>query len=111
MSIDYQIYEDGVIAVNLTAVDESYAQSGLYDLAMRYLKPRDTIYKWVDRQSSKRDGRWNRLVYPSASFAYAIGKTLIEQKVVGLDGFNEDDFQKMLEWLIDLEEIHDAMVY
>ena len=112
MSIDYLIYEDSVIAVKLFAVDESNAERGLYELATRYLKPQNTKYKdgSVGKVTNAMGGETDWFILP-ASFAYAVGKTLIEQKVSGLDGFNEDGFRKMIDWLIDMEVIQDAMVY
>ena len=45
------------------------------------------------------------------SFSVAIGKYLIEQKTAGLQGFYDDGFTKMVNWMIEMEEIPDAMCY
>ena len=112
MAINYLVYEDEVIAVKLLAENISKEQSGLFYLAIRYLKPRDFNDKDgnVSKTTNIMAGETDWFILPH-SFAVAIGKTLIEQKVSGLDGFNEEGFKRMINWLIDMEEIKDAMCY
>jgi len=112
MSVDYLIYEDGVIAVKLLTEDPDKEKSGLFSLAVRYLQPQDYRDKNenVTKTTNIMGGETDWFILP-ASFGYAIGKTLIEQKVSGLDCFDEDGFKRMLDWLIDMEEISDSMVY
>ena len=110
MPDEFQIYEDGVIAVKL------FARNGddqVLKLAIRYLKPQDSIYP--DGSTSKVTnimcGETDWFVIPH-SFALAIGKTLVEQKVAGdLDGFNEEGFKRMVDWLIDADKIEAVMAY
>ena len=112
MSVDYLIYEDGVIAVKLLAKNIDKEKSGLFHLAIRYLKPQDTIYKngEIGKVTNIMNGETDWFILPT-SFGYAISKSLIEQKIAGLDCFNEDGFKRMIDWLIDMEEIDDSMSY
>jgi hypothetical protein len=112
MSIEYLIYEDGVIAVMLLAENEVAAQKSLFTLAMRYLPPgsyrdkSDSLVKMTNCMGGETD--WFILPY---SFSVAIGRYLIEQKTAGLLGFSDDGFTKMVNWMIEMEEIPDAMCY
>jgi hypothetical protein len=45
------------------------------------------------------------------SFGAAVGRTLIEQKVGGLEFFHEDGFKRMVSWLVEMEELEDGMCY
>jgi hypothetical protein len=48
------------------------------------------------------------------SFGVAVARTLIEQKVAdcGLAAsFNEQGFKRMVVWLVEMEELTDAMCY
>ena len=45
------------------------------------------------------------------TFGAAIGRTLVAQKAAGLPGFRDEGFKVMVSWLIDLEELEDAMCY
>lgn len=112
MSVDYLIYEDGVIAIKLFAENADKEKSGLFHLAICYLKPQDTIYKngEIGKVTNIMNGETDWFILPT-SFGYAIGKRLIEQKVAGLDCFDENGFKRMVDWLIDMEEINDAMEY
>lgn len=112
MIIKYPIYEDGVIAVSLWSEDEATAQKSLFSLAMRYLSPesyRDRSGNLVET-TNRMGGETDWFILPH-SFSTAIGKRLIEQKVSGLSGFNEDGFLKMVAWLVEMEELSDAMCY
>jgi hypothetical protein len=113
MTIDYPIYADGVIAVKLWAKDASGEQASLFHLAIRYLKPQDTKDKngnVVNKTTNLMGGETDWFILPS-SFGVAVSKSLIEQKVSGLDCFNEDGFQRMINWLVEMEEISGAMCY
>lgn len=112
MIFDYSIYEDSVIAVKLSREEMTSEKSSLYSLAIRYLSPENykdkkgNIVKVTNIMGGETD--WFILPY---SFGVAIGKSLIEQKVSGLIGFDEDGFKKMVDWLIEMEELSDVMVY
>lgn len=112
MNIKYPVYEDGEIAVVLCAENNAAEQKQLFSLAMRYLSPQP----YHDRSgnliktSNKMGGETDWFILPH-SFGSAIGKRLIEQKVSGLSGFNESGFAKLVAWLVEMEEISDAMCY
>ena len=112
MKVQYPIYEDGVIAVALLAQDTSSAERSLFHLAIRYLSPQ--TYQNKDGSAATvtnlMGGETEWFIVPY-SFGVAIAKSLIEQKVSGLSGFYEDGFARMVNWLIELEEISDAMCY
>ena len=112
MSIDYKIYEDEVIEVKLFAKDDNAEKYSLFALAIRYKKP----FEYSDKSGNKfkttnaMGGETDWFILP-ASFGYVVAKSLIEQKVTGLSGFQDDGFKKMINWLVEMEEISDAMVY
>jgi hypothetical protein len=56
------------------------------------------------------DGETDWFILPF-TFGAAIGKKLFEQKNAGLEGFNEKGYKELQEWLIEMEEIDDAMCY
>lgn len=110
--IEHIIYEDGVISVALFAKNKKAAESSLYNIQIKYLQPQsyrnkeDEIINTTNAMGGETD--WFIVPY---SFSVTVAKTLIEQKISGLSGFNEDGFEQMIKWLIELEEIQDAMCY
>lgn len=112
MSVEYPIYEDTVIAVKLFAEDETFAERQLFYLALRYLPPQDNYRKdgSISKTINIMGGETDWFIVPH-TFGVAIAKTLIEQKVTGLTAFSEDGFSRMISWLIEMEEINDAMCY
>ena len=111
-AINHPVYEGGEISVALWAADTTFAERNLWHLAIRYLSPQDYLSKvgGTVKVSNLMGGETDWFVIPH-SFGVAIAKSLIEQKVAGLSGFSEDGFAKMVEWLIEMEEISDAMSY
>jgi hypothetical protein len=79
---------------------------------MRWLLPKP----YTDKHGQKKSltnimgGETQWFLLP-LSFGFAIGRSLVEQKVAGLAGFNEDGFKRMVSWLADMEELNDAMCY
>ena len=112
MSVEYLVYEDDVIAVKLSAIDTASEKVFLFHLAIRYLIPKNYQNKEnkTIEVTNMMGGETDWFILPY-SFGIAIGKTLIEQKVSGLTGFDEGGFQRMVNWLIEMEEISDAMSY
>lgn len=112
MDLKHLIYEDDVIAVGLTAFRYENAKEEILRLVIRYLPPK--IYHSKDGELSKTTntmgGATDWFVLPF-SFAAPIGRKLIEQRAAGLQGFDEVGFASMVRWLVDLEEIDDAMCY
>ena len=45
------------------------------------------------------------------TLAAAVGRTMVQQKVAGLYGFQEPGFQVMVDWLVEFEELPDAMCF
>src|SRR5215204_72330 len=112
MRSEYQIYEDDVIEVALLSATADSAERNLFDFAIRYLKPQD--YRNMKGETVKvtnsMGGETDWFVVPH-TFGVAIAKKMIEQKAAGLQGFNESGFERMMNWLIGLEELDDAMCY
>ncbi len=112
MKIEHLIYEDGTISVSLFAKDETAAERHLFNIQIKYLQPQShrnkegELVKVTNIMGGETD--WFILPY---SFSISIGKTLIEQKTSGLSGFREDGFERMINWLVELEEIQDSMCY
>jgi hypothetical protein len=111
MGIKIPVYEDGVIAIALVSETPESAKKLLFNIAIRYLPP-ESYFKngEVIATTNKMGGETDWFVIPF-SFSSAIGRQLIEQKVSGLQGFNESGFSRMIEWLIEMNEIDDAMGY
>ena len=112
MKIEYTIYEDGIIAVALFAKSENAAERSLFNIQIRYLKPQSHRNKEGElvAVTNVMGGETDWFIVPY-SFSVAIAKTLIEQKISGLSGFSDDGFERMIKWLVELEEIQDAMCY
>jgi len=114
MDLKSIIYEDGVIAIGIGLVTPRYenAKKDILCLAIRYLPPEPYHSKegTLVKTTNNMGGATDWFVVPS-SFDGAIGRKLIEQRAAGLQGFNEDGFSAMVSWLLDLEEIEDAMGY
>jgi hypothetical protein len=110
--VEYAVYSDGVIAVSLVAEDMERAEKNLVNLAIRWLPPvpcRDKAGKLVpitNVMGGETDWFW----LPH-TFGAAVGKKLVEQKAAGLEGFQADGFARMVAWLVDMEELDDAMCY
>jgi len=103
------IYNDDVIEV---CIIPDSVNEDLNSIAIRYLEPRN--YHRKDGQeiqmTNSMEGETDWFILPY-TFGVAIGKKLLEQKTAGLTGFNESGFQELKEWLIEMEEIDDAMCY
>jgi hypothetical protein len=110
-NIKIPVYEDSVIAVVLMSKNQESAEKHLFNIAMRYLSPKPYFKNGkVIAITNKMDGETDWFIIPY-SFSYAIGRQLIEQKVSGLQGFSEDGFSRMIEWLVEMNEIDDSMSY
>lgn len=83
-----------------------------FSLALRWLPDREAFDKEgvPVTLTSSMNGETEWFVLPS-DFAVAVGRALIERKVAGLDGFNEEGFQAMVAWLVDLEVISSGICY
>ena len=111
----YTVYDDGEISVALFAEDAEADQMHLLHLGVRWLRPK--AYKRKDGQpvetTNIMGGETQWFLLPH-SFGVAVGRTLIEQKVAdcGLGRyFNEKAFSRMVSWLVEMEELTDAMCY
>lgn len=112
MSIDYPIYEDGVVAVKLLAQNADSDERQTFTLAIRYLPPQDIWKKdgSISKTTNIMGGETDWFIVPY-SFSVAIAKSLMEQKVAGLTNFSDEGFSRMISWLVEMEEINDAMCY
>ena len=115
MQIKYPVYNDIVIAVALFAEDESADQKSLLNLAIRWLPPQPLKGKdgKTVETTNIMGGETDWFILPH-SFGVAVGRRLIEQKVAdsGLaENFDENGFKRMVSWLVEMNELCDAMCY
>jgi hypothetical protein len=110
--IEFNAYNDGIIAVSLIADDGANAERNLLHLAVRWLKPMP--YRGKDgmlvHTTNCMGGETDLFKLPH-TFGAAVGCKLVEQKVAGVLGFDEQGFTKLTEWLVDMNELDDAMSY
>jgi hypothetical protein len=108
MKVQHVIYEDLVIAIGLVF---GHGSGGNPNLAMRYLEPRPYVKdgKTVE-VTNLMGGQTDWFILPQTLGA-AVARNLIELKTAGLEGFNGDGYAAMVKWLVDDEELHDAMCY
>ena len=115
MDPKYVVYDDGVISVGLFAAGAEADQKHLLHLGMRWLRPESYQNKegQLAEMTNIMGGETQWFLLPH-SFGVTIGRTLIEQKVAdcGLaDYFNEQAFRRMVTWLVEMQELSDAMCY
>ena len=112
MKVEYPIYADSVIQVVLWSENADSAEKNLFSLAVRYLKPQNYQNMKVEsiHVTNVMGGETDWFVVPY-TFSVSIAKTLIEQKASGLAGFDENGFERMINWLIEMEEVNDSMCY
>jgi hypothetical protein len=112
---NYMVYSDSVISVGLFAADADADKRHLLTLGMRWASPqpvkgRDGVWQ---KTTNLVGGETDWFLLPH-SFGVSIGRTLIEQKTAnrGLAGcFDEEGFKRMVDWLVEMEELTDAMCY
>jgi len=103
------IYNDDVIEVCIIADSEN---PELKSIAIRYLTPANYNGKnGKEMQVTNAMGGETEWFVLPFTFGAAIGKKLFEQKNTGLQGFIEEGYQELRDWLIEMEEIDDAMCY
>jgi hypothetical protein len=110
MEPKHTVYQDGTIAVGLFAGENDVLRLGLRWLPPAPLRGKDGQ---VQQTTNVMGGETQWFLLPD-SFGAAVGRRLIEQRVAdcGLTRFfNEAGFRAMVSWLIDLEELSDAMCY
>jgi hypothetical protein len=108
------VYKDSVIAVALFAEDSNADKRDLLHLGVRWLKPlmKNRTGKTV-LGTNVMGGETGWFLLPH-SFGASVGRTLIDQKVsdCGLaDSFNSKGFKRLVKWLVEMEELDDAMCY
>lgn len=103
------LYKDSVIEVKiLTDADNKSLKS----IALRYLEPGN--YKGKDGRevigTNAMGCETDWFVLPH-TFGTTIGKKLFEQYNAGLEGFDKKEVEILMNWLIDMEIIDNAMCY
>jgi hypothetical protein len=108
MTIGRAIYTDGVISIALV----KYRDKSVNTLAIKYLRPQKIKGKGSkDLQlTNAMGGETDWFILPS-TIAAATARLLMEQKAAGLPGFKESSFKNMVQWLVEIEEVHDCMCY
>lgn len=109
MIIKSVVYDDGEIAV---AIVQTEQDSNIVHLAMKWLNPQPIQRKdgTIEPTTNLMGGETDWFILPF-TFAAAIARVLIELKVTAMPYFNEVGFSEMVNWLVELEEVHDAMCY
>jgi hypothetical protein len=115
MEPQYTVYQDGTIAVGLFAQNTAAEDKNPLHLGLRWLRPEPLRRKdgQVVQTTNAMGGETQWFLLPN-SLGAAVGRRLIEQKVAdrGLaQFFDEPGFRKMVSWLIEMEELSDAMCY
>ncbi len=114
MKPNYVIYNDKVISIGLFAEDDESDKKDLLHLGMRWLKPEAcSKEKQAINLTNCMRGETDWFLLP-VTFGYAVGRTLIQQKSAdcGLTSyFNDDGYKRMINWLVEMEEITGAMGY
>lgn len=115
MDPTYIVYRDGIIAVGLFAENASEDKRNILHVGLRWLPPE--TYRRQDGQAQQTtnvmggETQWFLLPH---SFGAAVGRKLIEQRVVdrGLaQFFTEPGFERMVSWLVEGDELSDGMCY
>jgi hypothetical protein len=111
----YLVYDDRVISVALFAENADADAKHLLSLGIRWLRP-ETIRgrDGSSLQTTNAMGGETEWFLLPHSFGAAVARTMIEQKVAdcGLaDSINGQGFKRMVAWLVEMEELTDAMCY
>ena len=104
------VYDDDIISVGLF---KEVSNEKTFHLAMKWNEPKPYIGKSGElvETSNFMNGETNWFILPF-TFAVSISKTLIEQKNTGMSKFfKKEGFNLLVNWLIDMEAITDAMCY
>ena len=98
--------------MSIVADDAGKAEKNLWYLAIRWLAPQAYHDKFGNtvKTSNIMGGETGSFLLPH-TFGAAVGRKLVEQNVSGLPGFHTEGFAKMVAWLVDMEELTDAMCY
>jgi hypothetical protein len=110
--IEFNVYDDGVIAVTLVAENSDHAERNLMHLGIRWLPPRP--YRGKDgtmvEVTNIMGGETELFLLPH-TFGAVIGKEMVERKTAGAPGFDESGFAKLVVWLVDNNELEQGMCY
>lgn len=109
MSIEHQVYADDVIAVSLFAESEEAAFENRMVLAIKYLPPKSYQKAGETVPTTNKMGGETAWFLLPFDFGVAVAKSLVEKKIAGLEGLSEDGFARTVAWLVDLEELTNAM--
>jgi len=109
LHVKHKVYSDDEIAVSLVKID-SHRDS--LNLAIKWSEPQPYRRKEGElvETTNLMGGETDWFIVPF-SLAVGVARVLIEQKVTGLSGFDESGFSAMVRWLVELEELNDAMCY
>jgi len=107
VKVEHLIYEDTVIAIALVSTRH---HGEFVNLALRWLPPEGYVGTDGTTVTNLMEGATDWFIIPF-TLAAAIGKTLVGQNAAGLDGFRDDGFRAMVSWLVEVEQLEDAMCY
>lgn len=102
------IFDDDVSAIAMMEIDNS----ALPVIAIRWLPPKP----YEDKNgnlvavANNMGGETDWFILPH-TFATGVCKQLVELKVTGMYGFNEEGFSKMVDWLTDLGDLVSGVSY
>lgn len=103
------IFDDQEFSVGMLATDK---EKGIFHIAIKYNKPRPYKNKEgkVNEVTNLMGGETGWFILPH-TFAVGIVKILLELKVSGTSGFNNDGFQKMIKYFVEMEDLYDGIGY
>lgn len=108
----FLVYEDGIIEVGLFAESDESEQNHLLNIGLRWLSPEPVINNenMLVEVTNIMGGDTSWFILPT-DYSYAVARQLVEKKVSGTKGFFEDGFNRMIDWLVEMEQISNDMCY
>jgi hypothetical protein len=101
-----RVYHDDIIEVALSS------RPGFEHIGIRWLDPQPALGKSGELvpMTNIMGGATDWFLLPT-SLGTAVGKKLVGQSVAGLSGFDDEGLKSLIRWLVELQELHDAMCY
>lgn len=107
MQVTSKVYDDGIVAVAMVEPADTVVPSR----ALRWLPPEPYRKDGkIIETTNLMGGETDWFVLPH-TLAVGVAKQLIELKVTEMPCFDDEGFALMVKWLVDLEELNDAMCY
>jgi hypothetical protein len=111
MQVEHIVYDDTVVAVCLLRLPRDSAKT--LHMAIRWTPPGSVRHSDGSEKplTNLMGGETDWFIIPF-TYAAAIGRTMVQQKAAGMDeDFQDPGFQALVDWLVQAEELPDAMCY